>query len=109
MLICNKLCGARRGAYAGWISENTPERLDFVDDHIHLMSLKLEELQAKTNKVTEEERQQRKTTLPSGNVEKTEVTKISNQQQHQEQQAPITMNGINVKEVVSHLPTYISI
>ncbi|CAH8652288.1 unnamed protein product [Heterobilharzia americana] len=66
----------------------------------NVLSHKLEDLQAKTNKLTEEAA---KTGLQV-NAEKTEVMKIPKQQQHQ-QQAPITINGRNLKEVVSF--TYI--
>ncbi|CAH8625754.1 unnamed protein product [Heterobilharzia americana] len=65
-----------------------------------VLSHKLEDLQAKTNKLTEEAA---KTGLQV-NVEKTEVMKIPKQQQHQ-QQALITTNGRNLKELVSF--TYI--
>ncbi|CAH8463514.1 unnamed protein product, partial [Heterobilharzia americana] len=61
------------------------------------MSHKLEDLQAKTNKLTEEAA---KTGLQV-NIEKTEVMKIPHQQLQQQQQTPITINGRNLKEVTS--------
>ncbi|CAH8599070.1 unnamed protein product [Heterobilharzia americana] len=59
---------------------------------------KLNNLQVKTNKLAEEARQRRETGLQV-NVEKSEVMKIPNQQQ--QKQAPVTINGIDLKEVVS--------
>ncbi|CAH8600747.1 unnamed protein product [Heterobilharzia americana] len=59
------------------------------------MSHKLEDLQAKANKLTEEARQRRKTELQV-NIEKIEMVKISNQQM-----APMTNNGRNLQEVAS--------
>ncbi|CAH8657082.1 unnamed protein product [Heterobilharzia americana] len=56
------------------------------------MSHKLEDLQAKTNKLIEEEAK----TGFQVNIEKTEVMKTSNQQQ-----TPITISGRNLKEVTS--------
>ncbi|CAH8585996.1 unnamed protein product [Heterobilharzia americana] len=57
------------------------------------MSHKLEDLLAKINKLTEEAAKKKLQV----NVEKMEVIKIPNQQQ----EAPITSNGRNLKEVVS--------
>ncbi|CAH8843401.1 unnamed protein product [Trichobilharzia szidati] len=64
------------------------------------MSHKIEDLQAKTDKLVEEAA---KTGLQV-NIDKTEVMKITNQQQQQQQQqhpAPITINGRDLKEVTS--------
>ncbi|CAH8592088.1 unnamed protein product [Heterobilharzia americana] len=78
----------------------------------NLLSHKLEDLHAKTNKLTEEERRgearQRRRDFLQVNVQKTDVTKIpKQQQQQQQQQTTITINGRNLNEIVSHLPTYL--
>ncbi|CAH8569796.1 unnamed protein product, partial [Heterobilharzia americana] len=75
--------------------EKNLEDLDFANDDMCLMSHKIEDLQAKTNKLIEEAA---KTGLQV-NIEKTEVMKIPHQQLHQ--QTPITINGRNLKEVTS--------
>ncbi|CAH8620161.1 unnamed protein product [Heterobilharzia americana] len=85
----DKMCIRRTG-------ENTLEVLDSANDDLCLMSHKVEDLQAKTNQLAEEAA---KTGLQV-NVQKTEVMKKPNEQQH-EQQGPITTNGRNLKEVVS--------
>ncbi|CAH8594694.1 unnamed protein product [Heterobilharzia americana] len=66
------------------------------------MSHKLEDPQAKTNKLTEDAGQQIRDTIQV-NIEKTEMMMmIPNQQQ----QPPITINGRNLKDVASF--TYLS-
>ncbi|CAH8481820.1 unnamed protein product [Heterobilharzia americana] len=78
------------------IDEKTPEEdLDFTDDS-YVMLLKLEDPQTKTNNLTQEVGRQRWDFLQV-NVEKMEVMRIPNQQQ----QAPITINARNLKELVS--------
>ncbi|CAH8662821.1 unnamed protein product [Heterobilharzia americana] len=85
----------KRGIH--WTTEKNLEDLDFADD-LCLMSHKLEDLQAKTNKLIEEAA---KTGLQV-NIEKTEVMKIPHHHhQQQQQQTPITVNGRNLKEVTS--------
>ncbi|CAH8590039.1 unnamed protein product [Heterobilharzia americana] len=72
--------------------EKTLADLDFANDDSCLMLHKIEDLHPKTNKLTEKAA---KTGLHM-NAEKTEVMKIPKQQQ-QQQQAPITINGRNLK------------
>ncbi|CAH8564362.1 unnamed protein product [Heterobilharzia americana] len=86
-----------------WTTENNLEDLDITNDDLCLMSHKLEDLQAITNKLSEEAGQRRKTGLQV-NIEKTEVMKIPNkqhQQQQQQRQTPININGRNLMEVDS--------
>ncbi|CAH8834294.1 unnamed protein product [Trichobilharzia szidati] len=78
-----------------WTDVKNLEDLDFADD-LCLMSHKIEDLQAKTDKLVEEAA---KTGLQV-NIDKTEVMKITNQQQ-QQHPVPITINGRDLKEVTS--------
>ncbi|CAH8856362.1 unnamed protein product [Trichobilharzia szidati] len=78
-----------------WTDVKNLEDLDFADD-LCLMSHKIEDLQAKTDKLVEEAA---KTGLQV-NIDKAEVMKITNQQQ-QQHPVPITINGRDLKEVTS--------
>ncbi|CAH8865513.1 unnamed protein product [Trichobilharzia szidati] len=81
-----------------WTHTKNLEDLDFADD-ICLISHKLEDMQAKSNKLAEEAS---KIGLQV-NIEKTEVMKIPGQhhQQQQQQQTTISINGRNLKETTS--------
>ncbi|CAH8843500.1 unnamed protein product [Trichobilharzia szidati] len=82
-----------------WTHTKNLEDLDFADD-ICLISHKLEDMQAKSNKLAEEAS---KIGLQV-NIEKTEVMKIPgqhHQQQQQQQQTTISINGRNLKETTS--------
>ncbi|CAH8500871.1 unnamed protein product [Heterobilharzia americana] len=99
--LCSKQWGAvRRGGYAGWTAEKNLEYLDFASDDLCLMSHKLEDLQVKTDKLSEEAGQRRRDFLQV-NIEKTEVMKIPHQQLQQQQQTAVTINGRNLKQVTS--------
>ncbi|CAH8614784.1 unnamed protein product [Heterobilharzia americana] len=85
----------KRGIH--WTREKNLKYLEFTDD-LCLTSYKLEDLQAKTNKLAEEAAK----TGVQVNIEKTEVMKMPNpQHQQQQQQTPITINGRNLEEVAS--------
>ena len=72
------------------------EDLDFSDD-ICLISHKLEDMQLKSNELAEEAS---KIGLHV-NIEKTEMVKIPGQQEQQQQQTAISINGKNLKETAS--------
>ena len=79
-----------------WTNTKTLEDLDFANDDICLVSHKLEDMQAKSNKLAEEAS---KIGLQV-NIDKTEMMKIPGQQP-QQHQTTISMNGRNLKETTT--------
>ena len=79
-------------------TKNTFEHLDFTDDDICLLIChKLEDMRLKSDKLAEEAS---KVGLQV-DIEKTEVMKIPGQQQQQQHQTAISINGRNLKETTS--------
>ena len=79
-----------------WTNTKTLEDLDFANDDICLVSHKLEDMQAKSNKLAQEAS---KIGLQV-NIDKTEMMKIPGQQP-QQHQTTISMNGRNLKETTT--------